>query len=296
MPLLTIHGECCQLSKFCFCPMEGCNTIHFDIFNQRTNQQGLIDKKWSSCVREAVFLFRFFVIETSSPMPIPSLLFSLLSPLWRSVFSFLPLPSWSISCTLSRMMIRTQPTIILDNLVLNSIVLFLSCCPLSLHGPLTSKTPIKNSVYFHVDLFYVLFFTIQHNCFCFLSLLREQCILLVSEEHKQLKNVHCDCSWLFLVFVLDIKYNRAYGVNREMTRNYRRNICVAKHDFSFISLLLLDHFVWEGRNMISKYQRIYSFGVIAFIGFCYAILLGCYAPKLPSMLQSIGLSLPTDEN
>lgn len=62
MPLLTIHGECCQLSKFCFCPMEGCNTIHFDIFNQRTNQQGLIDKKWSSCVREAFSNADTFVV------------------------------------------------------------------------------------------------------------------------------------------------------------------------------------------------------------------------------------------
>ena len=103
------------------------------------------------------FFFDFFVIETSSPMPIPSLLFSLLSPLWLSVFSFLPLPSWLISCTLSRMMIRTQPTIILDNLVLNFIVLCLSCCPLSLQGPLPSKPQLKTVFTFHVDPFYVLF-------------------------------------------------------------------------------------------------------------------------------------------
>ncbi|KAK8803210.1 hypothetical protein WA158_000904 [Blastocystis sp. Blastoise] len=52
MPIMSVHGDCCQMGKFCHFPCEGFDTIHYSILNTASGQEGAVDKKFSSFTRE----------------------------------------------------------------------------------------------------------------------------------------------------------------------------------------------------------------------------------------------------
>lgn len=59
IPILTIHGECCQVGKFCPCSELNWQwyfmvSIVFDILNPKTGSTGSIKKVWSGVAREMV--------------------------------------------------------------------------------------------------------------------------------------------------------------------------------------------------------------------------------------------------